>query len=71
MMWKKGAPGAPGKKWPRDSHAVGGRDADPVAEDGSKNGRRGLPEWWVEVWQKTLYIAVGLTLPPHLYLLLQ
>ena len=31
---------------------------------GSRNG-----EW--KFWQNTLYIAVGPTLPPHLYLLLQ
>jgi hypothetical protein len=46
-----------------------GRDVDLVAKDGSKNGRPELLEWSLEVWQKGLYIAVGPTLPPHLYLL--
>jgi hypothetical protein len=40
-----------------------------VAEDGSKNGCLELPELSMEVWKKGLYIAVGPTLPPHLYLL--
>jgi hypothetical protein len=30
-----------------------------VAEDGLKNGRRGLPEWLVEVWAKTPIYSCG------------
>ena len=30
-----------------------------MAEDGSKNGRRGLPEWLVEVWPKTPIYSCG------------
>ena len=66
-----GAPGAQDEQWPKDSHDVGGgmlipwlktvRKMDVV---GSRNG-----EW--KFWKNTLYIAVGPTLPPHLYLLLQ
>jgi hypothetical protein len=40
-----------------------------VAEDGSKNGHLELSEWCLEVWWKGLYIVVGSTFPPHLYLL--
>jgi hypothetical protein len=45
MMWKKGAPGVPGKKWPRDSHDVGGGTLIPWLKTvrkmdvvGSRNG---------------------------------
>jgi hypothetical protein len=72
-----GAPGAQDKKWPKDSHDVGGgmlipwlktvRKMDVV---GSRND-----EWKFgkkkKKKKKTLYIAAGPTLPPHLYLLLQ
>jgi hypothetical protein len=40
-----------------------------MAKDGSKNEHPELSEWGLEDWQKGLYIAVGPTLPPHLYLL--
>jgi hypothetical protein len=67
-----GAPGAQEEKWPKDSHDVGGgmlipwlktvRKMDVV---GSRNDE------WKFGKKKTLYIAAGPTLPPHLYLLLQ
>jgi hypothetical protein len=40
-----------------------------VDEDESENGCSDLPELRMEVWKKGLYIVVGPTLPPHLYLL--
>jgi hypothetical protein len=45
MMWKKGTPGAQGKKWPRDRHDVGGGTLIPWLKTvrkmdvvGSRNG---------------------------------
>jgi hypothetical protein len=40
-----------------------------VAKDESKNGHPELLEWGLEVRRKGLYIEVGPTLRPHLYLL--
>jgi hypothetical protein len=40
-----------------------------VAEDRSKKGHPKLPEMSLEVWKNGLYIVVGPTMPPHLYLL--
>jgi hypothetical protein len=43
-------------------------DPGPVAEDGLENEHLELSKTIVEVLAKGLYIVLGTTLPPHLYL---
>ena len=68
-VWKNGTPGAKDKKWPWDCRDVDDGMLIPwlkmdwkMDTVGSWNG-----EW--KFGKKILYIVVGPTLPPHLYLL--
>ena len=76
MMWKKGAPGAQDKKWPRNSHDVGGetliswlKTVRKMDAMGSRNGECKFgknPIYSCRAHIATSFVPVAITIPKRI-----